>query len=219
MKIAVLANGDWDPVWGVEELHTVDYLICADGGANAALEAQRLPDLLIGDLDSVRASTLRICREQGVGIQEYPTRKDETDLELALLRAEEKLRYTGSPCPEIWLYGATGGRTDHLLGNLTLAVAYARRGVALRFKDPNQEIRLIHTRTEISGNVGQQISLLPCWGEAAWVSTQGLAYVLDHEELLPDRVRGISNVFTAQTCVIDVHQGTLWVIHHYAQKI
>ncbi|MDR3288515.1 MAG: thiamine diphosphokinase [Peptococcaceae bacterium] len=217
MKIAVLANGGWNPCWGKKELAAVDYLICADGGANAALAVQRLPDVLIGDLDSVSRETLSLCRQNQVEIIQYPSEKDETDLELALQWAEQKIRKAALPDQrwEILLYGALGGRTDHLLGNLSLVLASARRGVYVRLKDPGQELWVVQggDRLEIEGKPGQLISLLPC-GEPACVSTEGLVYALHHEELLPERVRGISNIMAAEKCVIEVHRGRVWAIQN-----
>ena len=214
MIIAVLANGEWDPVWGKNELASVDYLICADGGADAAIAAGRLPDVIVGDLDSVSKETLAVCRKNRVEIVSYLREKDETDLQLAVKRAEKKcleakpLDQEGS---NIYIYGAFGGRLDHLLGNLVLALAYADRGICLRYKDPAQEAWVIWKRTEIFGKIGQNISLLP-YGGSVCVSTDGLKYTMDHDELFMDSPRGISNEFKEKKCVLEVHRGKLLVI-------
>jgi len=209
VKIAVLANGAWDLGWGSQALETVDYLICADGGANHASLAGRLPDLLIGDLDSVTPHVLTQCENAGCRIKKFPCEKDETDLELALNYAEEQARLVGESV--IWLYGATGKRIDHLMGNLALMLAYARKGYQIRIVDSEHEIWVLQSRGAIKGSIGQEISLIAL-SEKAVVSTEGLYYPLKNGVLLQDSPRGISNVFVGDEAVVDVHSGFVLVV-------
>jgi len=83
MKVAVIANGEWDRQWGYGELNhsQIDLLIAADGGCNLAIDSGRIPDILIGDLDSVMQDSLVKCQQSNTEIIKYPTKKDETDLE------------------------------------------------------------------------------------------------------------------------------------------
>ncbi len=207
IKIAVLANGEWDLNWGKEALNEVDFLICADGGANNAALSSRMPDLVIGDLDSISLENLKRYEKAGCVIERYPCEKDETDLELALLRAEEKARLLGEQ--DIWLYGATGKRIDHFLGNVALMLDYAQKGYRVRAVDPNHEMWIIQGREEIRGSSGQELSLISL-SETSVVSTEGLYYPLEKGILLQKRPRGISNVFLGEKAGVEVHEG--WVL-------
>lgn len=207
MKIAVLANGAWDLNWGQQVLKDVDFLICADGGANNAILSGCMPDLLIGDLDSILPENLNRCENAGCGIQRYPSEKDETDLELALTRAEEQARFVGQT--DIWLYGATGKRIDHFLGNVALMLAYAKKGYRIRLVDPEHEIWILLGRELIRGTLGQEISLITL-SEKAIVTTEGLYYPLRHDVLFQESPRGVSNVFLGDEAGIEVHEG--WVL-------
>ena len=207
MKIAVLANGAWDLDWGNQVLREVDFLICADGGANYAALSGRIPDLLIGDLDSITPEILKQCENAGCVIQQFPCQKDETDLELALNRAEEQARLLGER--DIWLYGATGKRIDHFLGNIALMLAYARKGYRIRLVDPEHESWILLGRECIKGSPGQELSLIAL-SEKAVVTTDGLYYPLQQGVLRQDSPRGISNVFLGEEAVIQVHSG--WVL-------
>jgi len=207
MKIAVLANGAWDIGWGSRVLKEVDYLIGADGGANQASLSGRLPDLLIGDLDSVTPEVLKQCKNAGCVIKRFPCEKNETDLELALIYAEEQARLVGERA--IWLYGATGKRIDHFMGNIALMLAYAHKGYQIRLVDPEHESWILQSREGIKGSLGQGISLIAL-SEKAVVSTEGLYYPLKNGVLLQDSPRGISNVFVGDEAVIEVHSG--WVL-------
>jgi len=209
IKIAVLANGVWDLEWGKQALKEVDFLICADGGANYAALSSRIPDLVIGDLDSILPINLKQCENAGCVIERYPSEKDETDLELALLRAEEKARLLGEQ--DIWLYGATGKRIDHFFGNVGLMLAYARKGYWLRIVDPEHELWIVQGREEICGSPGQEISLISL-SEKSVVSTEGLYYPLKKGVLLQERPRGVSNVFLREKAVVEVHEGWVMVV-------
>ena len=209
MKIAVLANGAWDLGWGRHVLKEVDYLICADGGANHAAVCGRLPDLLIGDLDSVTPDILRQCENAGCVIKRFSCEKDETDLELALICAEEQARIVGDR--NIVLYGATGKRIDHFMGNIALMLAYARKGYRIRLVDPEHESWILQGRECLKGSLGQEISLIAL-SEKAMVTTEGLYYPLKNGVLLQDSPRGISNVFLGEEAVIDVHSGFVLVV-------
>ncbi|MDP4127165.1 MAG: thiamine diphosphokinase [Bacillota bacterium] len=209
MKIAVLANGAWDPVWGGQILKTVDFLICADGGANYAVSSGYAPNFVIGDLDSILAENLKQCEKMGCVIERYPCQKDETDLELALSRAEERARFVGER--EIWLFGATGNRIDHFMGNLALMLSFARKGLRIRLVDPEHEMWIFQGREKLLGFKGQEISLIPL-SERAVITTKGLFYPLEHEVIFQESPRGISNVFVEENAVVEVHEGWVLVI-------
>lgn len=207
MKIAILANGAWDLEWGSQVLKEVDFLICADGGANHAALSGRLPNLLIGDLDSITPEVLKQCENAGCIIERFPCVKDETDLELALINAEEQARLASER--DIWLYGATGKRIDHFMGNIALMLAYARKGYRIRLVDPEHESWILQGLECIRRSSGQELSLIAL-SEKAVVTTEGLYYPLQQGVLFQDSPRGMSNVFLGEEVVIQVHSG--WVL-------
>jgi len=215
VRIAVVANGEWNQEWGQQELARYDCLIAADGGGDRILEAGFLPQALIGDLDSIKPENLECCRARGIQIQQFPREKDETDLELALDYAVSLLNtplagqepaQNSSHLKEIWLLGATGGRVDHLLGNLALMLGFYKRGYRIRAKDPYHELWLIQGREAIKGEKGQELSLIPI-SEYAVISTEGLFYPLHKDTLRQDTTRGISNVFLGEDACVDISEG------------
>ena len=77
-----------------------DQIIAADGGANAARSLDLVPDLIIGDLDSVTAATRRAF----AGVRTlHIRRQDTTDIEKAL----DHIRDHGGG--RVIVLGATGG--------------------------------------------------------------------------------------------------------------
>lgn len=230
MRIAIVANGEWDYEWGKRELASFDRLVAADGGGNLILEAGYIPYVLIGDLDSIRPENLEKCRAHGTCIEQFPCEKDETDLELALEYAVNRWKClenldgnslganrqdaegeSQEALKDIWLLGATGGRVDHLLGNFAIMIGFLKRGYRIRAKDPYHELWLIRGKERIRGEKGQELSLVPI-SEYAIVRTEGLYYPLNKETLRQDSPRGISNVFLGEDALVDVSEGIVLAV-------
>ncbi|ADY56619.1 thiamine pyrophosphokinase [Syntrophobotulus glycolicus DSM 8271] len=214
MRIAVLANGEWDIEWGRQEIApgNIEVLICADGGGNAAISSGRLPDILVGDMDSIKEENLFICAQGKTKIKKYPAQKDETDLELAMEYAEEYLREYGKPKDEISLYGAGGKRLDHLMGNISMMLAFAERGRMVRMIEPSQEAWVLAPGEEmVKGTQGQVISIIPLSAEAV-VDSYGLYYPLKNSTMYQHSPRGISNVLIEDEAKIKVAKGRILVV-------
>lgn len=224
MRTVVVANGEWNSEWGKQELASFDLLVAADGGADCILESGYLPHALIGDLDSVQPENLAKCRVEGTHIEKFPREKDETDLELALEYAVSRIkeheneaalhepsRNKQEQLTDVWLLGATGGRVDHLLGNLAIMLGFLKRGFRIRAKDPYHELWLIRGQEKLKGEKGQELSLIS-FSEVAVVSTEGLYYPLNKDTLRQDSPRGISNVFLGEDASIDVSEGVVLAV-------
>src|SRR5688572_1592542 len=119
--------------------------IAADGGARYLQALGVLPDLVVGDMDSLAPQALDALAALGVPLERHPAEKNETDLELALLRAVER------GAGPITVLAALGGRPDQHHANLLL-LAHARlRGHDVRLLDGPWEIRLVQGEQEILG--------------------------------------------------------------------
>ncbi|WP_345344013.1 thiamine diphosphokinase [Candidatus Villigracilis affinis] len=86
--------------------------MAADGGTRHVLELGKIPDVIVGDLDSLPAN-FEVSKFENEVIL-YPKNKNETDLELAIQHA-----LTLNP-QEIIILAALGGRLDQTLGNIAL---------------------------------------------------------------------------------------------------
>ncbi|MDU5334218.1 thiamine diphosphokinase [Enterococcus sp.] len=115
MKILLVAGGD--PNHWPAFSNDFDKVIGIDRGNLFLLRQGIVPDLAIGDFDSLNEAEKEEVFSQVVEVQTSPAEKDDTDTQLALTTAFE--RY---PNAEVTLIGATGGRLDHLLANLWLGV-------------------------------------------------------------------------------------------------
>jgi len=188
-------------------------LICCDGGARHLALAGITPDVLIGDMDSVRHPDLAAYQRRGVIIIKHPAEKDFTDTALALEYALD-LR---PGAIDIW--GAGGGRMDHTLANLFLLIKGKEAGVETRLIDeyceafvPVGEI----TFTEADGCLVSLIALSP---GVDGVTLKGFLYPLVEETLSMSESRGISNIIQAGRASIRVRSGHLLVIRYWQKDV
>ena len=99
-----------------------------------------------------------------------PAGKDETDTELALLKAQA----TG--CTEMVVLGATGGRMDHMLGNIHLLFPCLQKGMGGIYPGQPEplSISLTRERTFRRREIwGKYISFLPLTGAGQGITLTG----------------------------------------------
>ena len=210
MRALILAGGDrpdptlldahW-PGW-----RDVALVIAADGGARHATPLGLRLHQVIGDFDSLSAGDIDELEAAGVTVTRFPTNKDATDTELALLAALD------GGATEITLLCTWGGRSDHAIGTLAL-LAHPRCGAAtVAIQDEQTRTQLLRSGAELTlrGAVGRIISITP-WGSDAIVSATGVRWTLDSALLVAGSTRGISNVATATESIITVHDGAVLV--------
>jgi len=200
-KAVLLANGR-PPLKGMLEraLREETFFMCADGGANAAARMGFRPDLIIGDLDSISRMTQR--KFAGVTTRRIAD-QGSTDLEKGLSWLVRK----GYGAIEI--FGATGGRLDHSVGNLS-ALAKFQWKARLVTHDDEGSIYPVLSRFEADIPPGTTVSLLPltlCEG----IVTKGFRWNLKYESLALGMRDGTSNVVASSPVSIVVRRGTLFL--------
>ena len=210
MAILIFANGDIEDVdWIQSYLSSPGIVIAADGGIRHLRRLDHLPDVVIGDLDSLLPENRTWLEEAGVQMHVYPHDKNETDLELALLHAVS--HYDEG---DILVFGAQGGRLDQTLANILLLAHPALAGRRVELVEQYQTAWLVTDRTEIVGEVGDAVSLIPLGGDVLVKETTGLRWPLSNEVLAFGPARGVSNEMTEARASIVVGQGTLLCLHN-----
>ncbi|MDR3217041.1 MAG: thiamine diphosphokinase [Clostridiaceae bacterium] len=116
---------------------------------------------------------------------------------------------------DITVYGALGGRQDHVIYNLTLlAIADKHKGVTVRAVGGGTEVRFISKRNpnfKMSVNVGTVVSIVPFSSRVHIMETKGLFYPLKDEDLLKKSTRGISNAAVDTEIKISLSKGEAFV--------
>jgi thiamine pyrophosphokinase len=186
------------------------FIIAVDGGLKHLNALNFLPDLLIGDLDSIDPNDIIALKERKIEIIKYPGKKNESDLELAVQYSVNK------GFNKIVIVGALGGRVDHTLVNINLLSNPEWTTQDMRLFDGVVEIRLIRNNIRIDGKPDDLISLIPITKEVLGVKTQGLYYRLENEDLYRWETRGLSNVMIEDSVTISLQSGLLICIHEFS---
>jgi len=209
MTVLIFANGELrDGVnWIRPYLDNATAVIAADGGSRHLHELQYPPDVVIGDLDSLTAEIKTWLESEDTAFLKYPSAKDETDLELALL-------YAADHYPDnLLLFGTLGGRLDQTLANMLLLTHPRLDDRRLELVTANERAWLIRTEDQVQGNVGDLVSLIPLGGDVHIRATVGLQWPLQDETLAFGLARGVSNVIVDTPVSISVQSGSLLCIH------
>ena len=177
-----------------------DAVIAVDGGFASLEAAGCVPDLALGDFDSLGFVP------EGVPVKLFPAEKDASDMELAL---EEALT-CGAGTVEV--YGALGGRLDHTLANLSLLASFAERGLDVVAVGERERIALLVGPGELlieaaDGGIVSVFSL----SDVATGVCEGLKYGLDGVTLTNRTSWGLSNELVGTAARISVESGTLAV--------
>jgi thiamine pyrophosphokinase len=209
MKALILVNGVlYKPgiLRGRVSSEAFDLVIGADNGARYANTLNVKLDAIIGDLDSL--SDLEQPGISNTEIVSYPVRKNETDLELALLYAREH------GADQIVIVGVMGGRMDMTIGNILLMTHESLISCRVEVWHGLQTGWIIRPPGEdISGRPGDTVSLIPLACNASGITTEGLEYPLKDAELAFGSLRGISNVMEKSFAHIKLSNGLLLAVH------
>ena len=201
---------DYDYIREVMNYNTYELIIAVDGGANHLYRLGIMPNYILGDLDSIEDD---IREASDVVFKKFPTKKDETDAELAVWLVEE-VGLLG-----IDIYAALGGRIDHELANIQLLYYILDRGMYPRIISEHEEIYILkNDEMTLKGNIGDIVSILPIRGDARGITLVNMEYSVEELDLKYSVTRGISNVMVAQDAYINVRDGCLLVIKNIKKK-
>ena len=209
MRFTVVASGDLAD--GDERWLDGSTVIAADGGAVGRDRLRRVPDRLVGDLDSIPDELLAQLADAGVVIERHPADKEASDTELAIEAA------IAAGATEIVVLGATGGpRLDHELANVLLLADPQLAGRDVRIVHGPTTLRVLRDggRLALEGAAGDLVTLLPVGGNATGVGIDGVRWPLAGATLHVGRSRGLSNELTDPPASVSLERGTLLVVEH-----
>jgi len=209
MRALIFTGGVVRPGSAVKKTtkQTFDFIIAADSGAKEALILGIIPQIVIGDYDSLDNQTLISIKKSNTRLIKFSPFKNETDTELAI---QEAIKRGAKDITVIG--GIEGDRIDHILANISLL---NNTKISLRFISGNQTIWQLTgpANVSINGNPGDLLSLIPMHKDATGITTNGLAYALKNEALFFGKTKGTSNEFTSTNAEVKFQKGTLLIIH------
>lgn len=179
----------------LREIQKDDYVIGVDRAAHWLLTHGVTPHVAIGDFDSATKSELDLIKKSIKLVKQYPSKKDATDMELAL-------RYARGIT---LVFGWSGNRLDHTLAALHLM----GRHILI---DNKNRIRLAgRGKTIIEKASYRYVSILP-YTKSIMLSLTGFKYNLNRKILNKGSSLGVSNEIVGKQGVIHIFSGRAWVI-------
>lgn len=205
-RCIIIANGDInDYEWHKSQIEEADFIVCADGGTRHAVSMGIMPNVVLGDFDSISSEVRSLLSETQCQFYEHPEEKDMTDTELALKYCLEM-----EPA-EIIFMGSLGTRFDHSLANIFLLTDVSSQ-IRIKIINEQNEIMLLKEKLYLQGSPGDIVSIIPLSKELIGVSTRGLKYILRQETLLLGTSRGVSNEMAGTEAMVEIKEGLALVI-------
>ncbi len=176
-----------------------DLIIAADGGYKYCERDGILPDVVIGDFDSLGFIP------QNIKTVTLPVAKDDTDTSFCVKYAMQK-GYS-----DFVIFGGAGGkRGEHTFANIAL-LAYISKNGGTAFLDCGDYSITAITNSKISfdRNLNGDVSVFSFDTVSKGVTEKGLLYSLENAEIKNSVAVGVSNAFTGQNSTVSVNNGTL----------
>ena len=163
-------------------------VVAADGGADHALRANRVPLAVIGDMDSLSDT----ARQTFADVLHWVEEQETTDFEKALVRIK---------APLVLAIGFLGGRLDHTLSALAVL---ARRRAHHVVMISGEDICILarEGRSSLDLTPGDRLALMPLGATRA--TTQGLRWNLSDSAMAPDAMVSSSNAVETSRVTLDI---------------
>ncbi|NYB74449.1 MULTISPECIES: thiamine diphosphokinase [Sedimentibacter] len=204
MTTLIVGNGSDIDKSHIENLN-IDYVICADGGLEKVKRLGLIPNLILGDFDSVNKSVLEDYKSLNIETVTFPSEKDYTDMELAISHAV-KVGFK-----DIILVGASGTRLDHTVANMLLIEKYHKKDINIRIIDNNNFIQIITDSMIIPFRKNYYVSLIPLSENIEGLTLEGFKYPLNNINVERGSTLCISNEVSEDVGLIKLNKGSAFV--------
>ena len=180
-NVSVILNGQMptdDTI--INQIINSDYIIAVDGSANKLFDLEIIPDVIIGDLDS-----LQNINNKNIELVETPD-QNKTDFRKTLEWCIEK------NILNISIFGISGESEDHFLGNYYTLSDFGEKISWKAFTDFSVISPCVGNK-KFESFKGQKVSLF-CMKGSSTVNSKNLEYPLQSYHLKPsdDAVRNLS---------------------------
>lgn len=183
-----------------------DYLVAVDGGFAHLESVGAVPDIAIGDFDSLGYVP------SGVPVEAHTPCKAASDMELGL----RHLQAAGHSRAHV--YGALGGRLDHTVANLQLLALLSEEGMELAAIGNDQVVAMLTGpgALELPRLDQGTVSVFSMSDEVDGLLEEGMRYAFDSPRLTNRSTRGLSNELIGKPARVTVGKGTLVIFHPLA---
>ncbi len=186
-------------------------LIAADRGLEFFMKIGILPDVAVGDFDSLCAEGKKFLesKKNEMEIIRLKPEKDDSDTQSAMNLAVSR------GAKDIAILGVTGRRVDHLMANFGLLILAQKKGVRVALVDRYNYITLAASGTVLKKKeqFGRYVSFFSIGGDVSGLTLEGFKYPL-HEHWLTAADSGltVSNEIKDEQAKITYTSGQLMMI-------
>ena len=180
---------------------------CADGGANFAFQYGKVPEMIIGDLDSIEKKVLEYYKSKNVLIKKFPKDKDFTDFEL-ILKEINKISENKNFVEKIFVVGGLGKRIDMTLSNLFIMGKYKN----LVFLQENEKIFYAEKSFILKNKKEYEFSIIPISEKVEKLTLKGFKFETDKIDVKRENSRLVSNVILENEASVEFENGKLIII-------
>lgn len=184
-----------------------DLIIGADKGSEYLYDYEIMPNIILGDFDSISEEKLKKIEEKQVEIIKFPPEKDYTDTEIAIMEAMKRGADT------IYLFAGLGTRADHSLGNIGLLLTTKNKGARLLIVDDHNKMYLADKNMSLNGSQGEIISFHALSDVVKGFEIRGAKYNLNSYDMHLLDPRAVCNEFIDTPINIKYESGELLIIH------
>lgn len=203
----IIANGKAPNKSDVKYFQSLGYntVICADGGANSLYKLGLIPDLIIGDFDSIDSDVKKYYSTRSKIIR-Y-TRQNDTDVEKCLKYA------ISTNYIKAVILGATGDRLDHSICNLGILLKFYNK-IIISMMHESSYLQVLSGRNVLDTIRGEIISIYG-FDNRTKIQSAGLKYPLKNIAL-PFGVReSTSNIALENNIELNITGGKVFVVRDY----
>jgi thiamine pyrophosphokinase len=208
VRAAIFLNGSPDSEPLIRAVAgRADLVVAADGGARYALAAGIVPDLVVGDMDSLGEDLALEVERRGASLERHPARKDMMDGHLAVLAAGER----GVSSADFLC--AAGENPGAVFAVPHILLAAERIGMRSAVVADWGRMFVIEGRPRVvAGSARDSVSIFPLSGPATGVTLEGMSYPLEDADLYPGDTLGFHNELIGTEARVSVERGALLVV-------
>ena len=177
-------------------------LIAADGAALQLREHSICPDVIIGDLDTLKDEGDDSFFAKTTIIEDLS--QDEYDGGKALAWIVQQ------GYEQVVVLGAEGGMVDHVLNNFSMLGRFSDR-LRIAVRQEGSVGYIVRDQLQLSVQPGDRISLIPL--PKAQVTTEGLEWDLQNEVLEMGVREGASNRASNTQIIVNVEEGLIGLFY------
>ena len=208
-KYVIFLNGEYKYSQEFMDKLVSENAVCfyADGGANFAFKYGKMPEVIIGDLDSIEKKVLEYYKNKNILIKKFPKDKDFTDFEL-ILKEINKISENKNFVEKIFVVGGLGKRIDMTLSNLFIMEKYKN----LVFLQENEEIFYAEKSFVLKNKKEYEFSIIPISEKVEKLTLKGFKFETDKIDVKRESSRLVSNVILENEASVEFESGKMIII-------